>query len=272
MSKDTAALGGNRGLVNWPWWTRAGQEIRLWAARWRGRPHRVDLAVGDRRLTLLVTSRRELQRAARLAYEGAFLERILDHLGPDALFFDIGANIGLVSLLVAGEAGGAGRRVHGFEPESRNVAKLRENVLVNGLADRVRAHSLALGAETGEATLHVRGGVGDGRHSLATSSGATGEETVPVDTLAAFCRREDCWPDAIKIDVEGAEGQVLAGMAGVPLARQPRDIFLEVHAKGGRDLMPDGTPLDDWLQERGYTCGWRHGRGSGEHRHYRVRD
>lgn len=270
MSKNLSSPGGNRGLVDWPWWTLAAHEVRLRLAQLRGRPHRVVIPVGDREMILQVTSRRELKRAARLAYEGAFLERILDHLVEDAVFFDIGANIGLVSLLAAVDAGGEARRIHSFEPESRNVAKLRENLAANGVADRVRAHSLALGAQAGQATLYVRGSVGDGRHSLASARGATGEETVVVETLAAFCERELLWPDAIKIDVEGAEGLVLAGMADLPLAQQPQHIFLEVHAKGGRDQMPDGTNLDTWLQARGYTCGWRQGRGSGEHRHYQL--
>ena len=43
---------------------------------------------------------------------------------------------------------------------------------------------------------------------------------------------------------------------------------MEVHAKGGRDLMPDGTTIDAWLKTRGYVLAWEQNRRSGVHRHY----
>jgi len=75
----------------------------------------------------------------------------------------------------------------------------------------------------------------------------------------------------IKIDVEGAEGQVLAGMEPMIESSPATHIFLEIHPKGEGEFMPDGTTtIEDWLSERGYQLQWKNKRGSGEHCHFQL--
>jgi hypothetical protein len=72
--------------------------------------------------------------------------------------------------------------------------------------------------------------------------------------------------------VEGAEGEVLAGMDGMMNENRPRELFMEIHNKGGEDRMPDDKLIDDWLAERKYERIWEKRRGHGRHRHYRAID
>jgi hypothetical protein len=78
-------------------------------------------------------------------------------------------------------------------------------------------------------------------------------------------------PDLIKIDVEGAEGHVLAGMEDlIKTHKKPRSIFLEIHNKGDEDRMPDGGSIDNWLSDLGYELKWEQKRRSGSNRQYSL--
>lgn len=220
-------------------------------------------------VTFVISTRREFNRATAVSYEELFLQRILSHLRAGDTFFDVGANIGLVSLIVARQPQFAGGVVHAFEPEPRNFAHLQRNLAANQLQTRAFAHQIALSREEGRAELFVRGEAGDGRHSLVAARGSTGSISVELTTMAAFCARKSVVPSVVKIDVEGAEGDVLQGMDGLFAQRRPRELFMEIHNKGGEDRMPGGELIDDWLAARGYSRVWEERRGHGRHRHYR---
>ena len=74
-------------------------------------------------------------------------------LRPGDHFIDGGANIGYFTLLAARLVGPAGR-VDAFEPLPENHARLLAHLDLNGLADRVRVHRLALSDRAGEAVIH----------------------------------------------------------------------------------------------------------------------
>lgn len=243
-------------------------ELRLPLARLLGWDTRVDVDFDGERIALDITSRRELSRAASVADEAPLLRRMLEHLREGDVVFDVGANIGLVSLFMAGHPVGRHCRIHSFEPEPRNFARLLRNIEINGFGDRVQAHPVALGPESGEAELFIRGGAGEGRHSLVAKKGSTGSIAIEMTTASAFARSTGEPATVVKIDVEGAEGRVLAGMEAMLRETPPREIFLEIHPKGEGDRMPGGALIDDWLGEQGFSRVWEERRGSGLHRHY----
>jgi FkbM family methyltransferase len=243
--------------------------LRLLFDRLRGRETVARVELLDRPFTLSIASRRELRRARSLAGEGEMLERMREHLAPGDTVYDVGANVGLMSLVLAAHPLEPPVRVHSFEPEPANFRQLERNIELNGLAGRVVPHQLALGAADGEAELFVRGGPGEGRHSLASSKGSTRSIRVPLRTLAAFARSVDDPPHFLKIDVEGAEGQVLAGLEPLLAHRRPRELFIEIHPKGDGDRMPDGTGIDAWLAGHGYQRVWERRDGSRLQQHYR---
>jgi len=219
-------------------------------------------------LQLAIVDKRELKRARDVGQEQHLVDRMRDHLQSGDTIYDVGANIGVLSLLLALHANGAAARVYSFEPEPRNFDQLVRNIEVNGLSETIFPQQLALAAEAGEGTLHIRGTAGEGRHSLTAEKGATDSIVVPLTTASAFAAQHQPLPSVVKIDVEGAEGQVLAGMRELLEQKVPRELFLEVHAKGDGERMPNGQNINDWLADLGYHMVWNNQRRRDEHRHY----
>jgi FkbM family methyltransferase len=243
--------------------------IRLLLNRLLGRKTILETTLFAQSVRLAVEGRQELRQMRLGPEQKELVGRMLEHLAPSDTVYDVGANIGLISLLLAGHASGPDARVHSFEPEPTNFSHLCRNVELNGLAGRILPHQLALGSEEGEAELFVRGGPGEGRHSTVAQEGSTGSIRVPLTTLARFARSLDDPQDLIKIDVEGAEGRVLAGKEGLLPEGRPRELFLELHPKGDGDRMPGGEPIREWLTERGFRLAWEGEEGSRTHCHYR---
>jgi FkbM family methyltransferase len=243
--------------------------LRFYFNKLTGRPSVFDFTLLGQPVRLGIAAPREIRRAREIEIESELVSHMLTILKPGDTVLDIGANIGLISILLATHANGDSCTVHAFEPEPRNFHQLQNNIQLNALSARVHPHQLALGATEGHVDLHIRGSEGEGRHSIATSKGATAAISVELTTMTRFCTAQAITPDIIKIDVEGAEGQVLAGMQGLLDTASPAHVFLEVHPKGDGELMPDGQSIQEWMVQRGYTLAWNNVRGSGEHRHYR---
>ena len=123
-----------------------------------------------------------------------------------AAFWDIGAHIGFFTIL-ASRAVGPGGRVHAFEPMPGNRQRLERTIQLNGTAN-VTVHDIAVGRSDGSATLH-----GHQASAMWTLVAERGEKhgidvaCRTIDTIASDIGD----PAVIKIDVEGAELDVLRG-------------------------------------------------------------
>jgi FkbM family methyltransferase len=245
--------------------------IRFFLNRLQGRETVLNATLVDRPVRVAIDSRRELKRLRKMENERPLVERIWDHLSAGDTIYDIGANIGMVSLLLAKDPAGKECHLHCFEPEPRNFRQLSRNIELNGLTGRMTPHALALGAVEGEVELHlVKDETGSGCHSIAKAERSCRSIRVPLFTADAMVRAEGRPPQVVKIDVEGAEGQVLAGMEETLRSGVVRDIFLEIHDKGDGDKMPNGETIHDWLAARGYALAWSTERSHEQHRHYRA--
>lgn len=235
--------------------------------------HRRILAVGThavtmcgRRLMFRVSSEVEIRRVDSMAREEAFVERMLCCLKDDDVCWDVGANIGVATLLFA--ASGHGVRVYAFEPEPRNAGRLRENVSLNGLEDRVAIFELALASESGTVPLRFHGSVGTGTHSILSGCDEGDGDTVAVAAVRADDLGDAPAPDLVKIDVEGAEMRVLRGAEGLLRKEAVRELFIELHPDR---LLRDGTSAEEverWLARLGYAPVWRDARGGERHVHF----
>lgn len=226
-----------------------------------------DITLMDRKLRFSISSLREIGRIETMAFEEAFIGRMLDTIRPDDVVFDVGANIGLISLLLA-SGHIKPKAIHAFEPEPRNAAALKRNIQLNNLESRVAAHELALADHEGTATLHVCGETGEGRHSLMDHDSLNRRSiSIELTTMAAFAKREQVVPTFIKIDVEGAEMQVLFGMESLLRNHSVRDLFIEVHPQWLGDEV-DEHFIEKWLLKRGYRQVWSMGRQGEYHQHY----
>jgi FkbM family methyltransferase len=138
------------------------------------------------------------------------LRSVLDAvLRPGATVVDVGANIGATAVWAARRVGPQGRVV-AVEPTADNVAVLRENVELNGFRN-VTIVAGAAGRRRESREFYVRGDVSAVNSLFPDSIYASVTQVVRVDVQPL----DDLVlgpADLVKIDVEGAELDVLAGM------------------------------------------------------------
>jgi FkbM family methyltransferase len=138
-----------------------------------------------------------------------------------AVIYDIGANVGVYTLLGSKLVGHAGH-VYAFEPLPRNIRLLKKHLRMNNLRN-VTAIEKAISDCDGFAAFRVED------DNSAGSLSSPGDLTVETMTLdRAFLEMPLRPPSALKIDVEGAETRVLAG-AKTLLATYRPAILLATH-------------------------------------------
>ena len=189
---------------------RARTRRRLAAYR-KSRPERVEVAVGRQAATMLVADEVEYARVLSFHEDSAIIDFILGQLSPAATYWDVGASIGLYSVLAAGRVGPSGS-VISFEPEARSFQRLLQNLDCNGLTN-VRPFPLAPGRVRRKMSLIASEHASAGTHrlqSLPEETGAGLVEVLPGDELRT--QEGLSVPNVIKVDVEGAEEDVLAGL------------------------------------------------------------
>lgn len=148
---------------------------------------------------------------------------------PGTTAFDVGGNIGYTCSILARAAGPAGR-VHAFEPHPEVVVKLRKNAARWPVPPHavITIHEMALGRSTGTINLCMPDGFED-NHGLASIHESVGDtRTIPV-TLQTVDSMQSGFgaPSIIKIDVEGAEVDVLEGAHALLASGRTRDVVFE---------------------------------------------
>jgi FkbM family methyltransferase len=196
--------------------------------------------------------------------------------GRTPYFFDIGANIGVFSLVIAA----AGHHVLAFEPMQYNAELLAASIRKAQVQDRVRLFKTAL-ANSSSADLCIEPAAGGhpkqnrGNGQLAPPDAASGkcgtkQETVPVrsvnDVLAQIpaIGSSDICVNAIKADVEGFENFALRGASSIMTGPCPpclvalefnRQYSKRAALQQGYTQGSNGTDVFEYLvRELGYTC------------------
>ena len=163
---------------------------------------------------------------------------------PGATIWDLGANIGFFALLAARLTGPSGR-VLAFEPVPEVARLARAAAARNELSDRVEVRAIAVGATEGTASLHV---VEESSWSHLASRGRHPDTVatidVPIVTLDSLVLGGEPAPDVIKVDVEGAEVDVLRG-ASVLLRTARPVLLIELHETNDE--------VADLLEDAGYV-------------------
>src|SRR5262249_38568744 len=192
----------------------------------------------------------------RGTYEASEIEFVRSVLRPGDIAIDAGADLGFFTIHMAALVGAAGR-IHAFEPLESNLALLERSVAENRYQDRVRAHHAAVGATGGTATLTFpRETLNTGGAYLLPDGGAplAGNLTARVP-LVALDDLDITGPvRLIKMDVEGAEPQVLRGAMRL-LARDRPIILSEVRpTQLERASRTDAAALLSLSRELGYRA------------------
>jgi FkbM family methyltransferase len=168
-------------------------------------------------------------------------------------FVDIGANMGFYSLgasLINKEL-----EVLAFEPNPNIRKSLIQNIELNHLGKNIAVFEFALSDFKGEATFSVPAFTGSGGGSLKNlhpEEGSPTEFSVKVEKLDNLQKQID-GADLFKIDVEGAEFQLIKGGEEI-IAEDHPTIVVELLRKWMKPF--ESTPQDviDLLTELEYLC------------------
>jgi FkbM family methyltransferase len=165
-------------------------------------------------------------------------------LRPGDVFVDLGANIGFFSLFASTLVGSQGR-VYAVEPAPETFSMLVANIERNH-ATNVIPQPLAAGATRGQAVLHdvigehLRGAATIARGPDERTDRATARPPVTVSVLSVreMVALEDLRRTRlIKVDVEGAELDVLNGLSEMYESGHARpSLAIEVHAANDADM------------------------------------
>ncbi len=167
---------------------------------------------------------REWWLAPEVALRGAMaefetIEWLREVVRPGMTVFDVGANVGQMTLEMAHLVGPAGRVV-AIEPAPGNVRLLKRHVEANGFINRVTIVEAACSDAPGQDMEFVI--FGEGAHAVGSGHQLRSSRTDQIDaarvvvkvktlTVDSICAELALLPQVIKIDVEGAEAAVLQG-------------------------------------------------------------
>ncbi|MFA6523262.1 MAG: FkbM family methyltransferase [Candidatus Peribacteraceae bacterium] len=156
-------------------------------------------------------------------YEATTMSLCKKLLQPGMVFVDVGANIGLFTLMAARQVGPAGH-VYSFEPGAANCVLLRKNVEQNGYHN-VTPVQKAVTDRSGSAILHQSG---FNKADHRTYHVSKGRKQVAIECVSL----DEYFPpdariDVIKMDIEGAEGAALRGMQRILRSPHPPKLVME---------------------------------------------
>ena len=168
---------------------------------------------------------------------------------PGDTVLDVGANLGLVTFVLAAQVGPGGT-VHAFEPNPRMQELIDLGIARNQLRN-VRLHRVGLGRESGQLTLVVpTGHAGSASFVAAREPAACSRIQAPVRTLSGVMAEQRCVSvRLVKLDVEGFEPRCCVGRRN-SLPRRPLTRFCS-----SCGLMPmswSSIPQMRLLDEYGY--------------------
>ncbi len=149
-------------------------------------------------------------------YEEDLLTAIHQLAMPNAVLVDIGANIGNHAIFFASIIGG---KVYAYEAQPTNFARLQANIAVNELQELIEAHQVAITAKSGVCEVIAPHAENMGQCFVAQNPNGTCQMR-PLDDY------DFATISFLKIDVEGAELEVIAGAAKTIEAHHPY-IFIE---------------------------------------------
>ncbi|MEO6081336.1 MAG: FkbM family methyltransferase [Steroidobacteraceae bacterium] len=185
------------------------------------------------------------------AWEPAITRFVSERLRPGDIFVDVGANIGYYTLMAAKIVGNHGR-VHAIEASPTIFDRLRQNVAMNSLRN-VQLIQAAAAGSPGQLAIYRAPQSNLGHSSTVPEVAAAGqhefEAYVRADTLSTLVG-PDLWNARfVKIDVEGAENQILAALLD------------DLHRFQGTEWLVELTPRDstaagvfDAFRRAGYNC------------------
>jgi len=165
-------------------------------------------------------------------YERELQAAIRELVHPGAIVYDVGANIGYISLLLAKACGETGQ-VYAFEALPDNAERWQKNIDLNGLGKQVCLFNGAVTQAAGRVNflVHDSGGMGKVAGSAGRADHYKSELSVEGISLDEFAYEQGHpVPQVVKMDIEGGEVLALPGMARLLAEARPL-LLMELHGQ-----------------------------------------
>ena len=224
---------------------------------------------GDLSYRFRCSTLREYSRCVKMfVKEPGTCEWIKNEIKPGEIFYDIGANIGVYTILAA-KTVGPGGKVFAFEPHSANFTRLLDNITVNNLQDIVTPCNIALNDDNGFHPFNYETiKTGTSNSQLSSSQAAPSAQKNPEISEFKYSASIDSLitsgklpvPHHIKIDVDGNEILILRGMKNLLNSPQrPKSVQVEID-KNSRIEIPQFMEAHNYaLSEKHFTrAGLKH--------------
>lgn len=181
--------------------------------------------------------------------EESLQKALVKYLQAGDIFIDIGANFGIHSLLAAKLVGPTGK-IYAFEPVPVNLDLLMKNIKLNKLQNMEVLPCAVSNSNKQYVEMYIPGeevAITASLHSCMERVVSIEVQNVRLDDWVAF----NMYPKLIKIDVEGAELEVLKG-AGSLLQRCHPILLIEVHGYVLSDFGASISELQKYLEDHDY--------------------
>jgi FkbM family methyltransferase len=207
--------------------------LMAWA-RYRGKPIADSLPGLEKKMWLSPDEYYAHFYESQCAAEPGVLEFLKKHITPGMTIFDIGANVGYMTLFCAGLTGKQGS-VIAFEPGERAYERLEANIQLNHMDNVIPVREAVSDTDGYESYCQAVRRREDFYNSLLsvdtpwTSVNNFHTTQIPVHRLDTLIAKSG-WPvpHLVKVDVEGAERKVLRGMRETLRSGQTRILVLEI--------------------------------------------
>lgn len=153
-------------------------------------------------------------------YEPETFKFFCNHLKPSDMVLDIGGHIGLFAVVASRIVGEKGR-VFSFEPTPFTRQVLSEVVKLNDCVGNVEVRGEAMSKEKGQAVFYDTGDEISNANSLVKTERSKKGIEVTLTSVDEFAKERSLSVNCLKIDVEGAELDVLRGARATFLHSRP---------------------------------------------------
>lgn len=187
-------------------------------------------------------------------FQNSYIPEILQELYRDKVYapllegkkdltiLDIGANIGLFSLYASDFA----KKIYAFEPAKEHVETMAAMLEFNGLTDKVIIVPRAISDKDGTATFHHSKNQTMYSLSPLVNDNQEVEEVQTMTIETAFDELKLDHVDFMKLDIEGAESEVVCGKPFENVSKKIDSMVVEWHTWGGRNPSQIVTALSDY--------------------------
>lgn len=164
-------------------------------------------------------------------YEAENVAFLKEHLKPGDVVFDVGAHLGLMSVISSQLSGPSGK-VYAFEPSPSTFDLLRKVLALNTGQAPVVAEQMAVSNTVGTIRFYLSSDLGSNSNSLVEKHHLNRDAVeVACTTIDAYVKKQDIdLIHLLKIDAEGSELQVLQGAKEVLLSQRP-NVILAIHPR-----------------------------------------